>query len=116
MDHRRPRPRRREHPWLIHATGRERHTIEDQFNVQKNNGFGLEHVFCADATAGKNYYALMQLAYLLWTLFYHGLLKRVHAWAGKTAQATLARLLLDGLRATGAADPGWRACQLRFVT
>ncbi|HRZ17000.1 MAG TPA: hypothetical protein P5141_05505 [Candidatus Hydrogenedentes bacterium] len=101
---------------LIHATGRERHTIEDQFNVQKNNGFGLEHVFCADATAGKNYYALMQLAYLLWTLFYHGLLTRLHAWAGKTAQATLARLLLDGLRATGAADPGWRACQLRFVT
>jgi len=58
----------------------------------------------------------MQLAYLLWTLFYHGLLTRLHAWAAKTAQATLARLLLEGLRVTGAADPGWKACQLRFVT
>ena len=101
---------------LVHATGRKRHAIEDQFNVQKNNGFGLEHVFCADATAGKNYYTLMQLAHLLWTLFYHGLLKRLHAWAGRTAQATLARLLTEGLRIIGAADPGSRACQLRFVT
>ena len=58
----------------------------------------------------------MQLAYLLWTLFCHGLLTRLHARATKTAQATLAQLLLKGLRATGAADPGWRACQIRFVT
>lgn len=101
---------------LIHATGRKRHTIEDQFNVQKNNGYGLEHVYCSYDTAGKNYYTLMQIAYLLWTLFYHGLLERIHAWARKTAQITLARLLGEGLRIIGASDPGWRVGQIRFVT
>jgi hypothetical protein len=101
---------------LAHATGRKRHTIEDQFNVQKNNGFGLEHVFCADVTASKNYYTLMQIAYLLWTLFYHGLLARIHPWAAKAAQVNLADLLAEGLRLNGSTDPGWRVGQLRFVT
>jgi hypothetical protein len=44
---------------LVLCGGRERHRIEDTFNTQKNNGIGLEHVFCAKATASKNYYWIL---------------------------------------------------------
>ncbi len=72
---------------LTDATGRERHTIEDPFSTLKNNGIGMEHVFCAEATASKNLYSLMQIAFMLWTLFHHGLFRRICAWAGTWPQA-----------------------------
>ena len=53
---------------VVNRAGRERHLIEDTFNTQKNNGIGLEHVFCAQATASKNYYTMMQVAQILWIL------------------------------------------------
>jgi hypothetical protein len=74
----------------------------------------MMHVFCADATASKNYYPLMQTAFTLWTLFYRGLLKRLHAWAGTHAQSGIAQLLLEGLRALGGAAPGFTVGQLCF--
>ena len=43
---------------VVNSGGRERHLIKDTFNAQKNNGIGLEHVFCANATASKNYYTM----------------------------------------------------------
>lgn len=101
---------------LVSATGRMRHTIEDQFNTHKNNGIGMGHVFCADATTSKNLYTLMQIAFMLWTLFYHGLLKRVCAWAGRWPQIAIAQLLPQGLRMLGGANPGFTVGQLRFVT
>lgn len=101
---------------LVTATGRMRHPIEDQFNTEKNNGIGMEHVFCAEAKASKNLYSLMQIAFMLWTLFHHGLLKRVCAWARTWSQIAIAKSLLDGLRLLGGADPGFRVGQLRFVT
>jgi hypothetical protein len=101
---------------LADATGRERHPIEDMFNTLKNNGIGMEHVFCANATASKNLYSLMQIAFMLWTLFHHGLLRRICAWAGTWSQVAIAKSLLEGLRLFGGADPGFRVGQLRFVT
>lgn len=101
---------------LISASGRMRHTIEDQFNTEKNNGIGMEHVFCANATASKNFYCIMQIAYMLWTLFYHGLLRRICAWAEIWSQIAIAKHLLEGLRALGGADPDYKVGQLRFVT
>lgn len=101
---------------LISASGRKRHTIEDQFNTQKNNGLGMEHVFCAEATASKNLYSLMQIAHLLWTLFYHGLIKRRYAWAKTRSQIAIAKSLLEGLAVLGGADPDYKVGQLRFVT
>ena len=101
---------------LINATGRERHQIEDQFNTQKNNGIGMEHVFCADATASKNLYSIMQIAFILWTLFYHGLLKRVCKWAKTWSQIAIAKCLSEALRHIGGAPPGIKIGQLRFVT
>jgi len=100
---------------LISASGRMRHTIEDQFNTEKNNGIGMEHVFCANATASKNLYCIMQIAYMLWTLFYHGLLRRICAWAETWSQIAIAKHLLEGLRALGGADPDFKVGQLRIV-
>ena len=84
---------------LVHSGGRKRHLIEDAFNTQKNNGIGLEHVFCANATASKNYYTMMQVAQILWTLTCQGGLRRLYDWARRATQQGLARAVWEGLRA-----------------
>jgi hypothetical protein len=83
----------------ITATGRQRHRIEDKFNTEKNHGIGLEHVFCAETTASKNYYTMMQVAQILWILVCHGFLKRVYQWARRATEQGLARAVWEGLRA-----------------
>ncbi len=84
---------------VVNSAGRERHRIEDTFNTQKNNGIGLEHVFCAHATASKNYYTMMQVAHILWTLTYHGCLRRLYDWARRATELALAQAVWEGLRA-----------------
>ena len=78
--------------------GRSRHHIEDTFNAEKNHGIGLEHVFCADANAAKNYYTMMQVAAILWVLCCHGCLKRIYEWARRATEQGLARAAWEGLR------------------
>jgi len=80
-------------------TGRKRHRIEDTFNIEKNHGIGLEHVFCAEATAAKNYYSMMQAAQILWVLACRGCLKRVYEWARRATEQGLARAAWESLRA-----------------
>jgi hypothetical protein len=84
---------------VVNRGGRERHRIEDTFNTQKNNGIGLEHVFCAQATASKNYYTMMQVAQVLWIITCRGGLKRLYDWARRATEQALARALWEGLRA-----------------
>ncbi len=84
---------------LVNGVGRERHLIEDPFNTQKNNGIGLEHVFCANATASKNYYTMMQVAQILWILTCRGALQRLYDWASRATEQGLARAVWEGLRA-----------------
>ena len=84
---------------VVNRGGRERHLIEDTFNAQKNNGIGLEHVFCANATASKNYYTMMQVAETLWILTCHGGLRRLYDWARRATEQGLARAVWEGLRA-----------------
>jgi hypothetical protein len=84
---------------VVNRGGRERHLIEDTFNTQKNNGIGLEHVFCAHATASKNYYTLMQVAQILWILTCRGCLQRLYDWARRATEQGLARAVWEGLRA-----------------
>jgi len=85
---------------VVNNGGRERHLIEDAFNAQKNNGIGLEHVFCANATASKNYYTMMQVAQILWTLTCQGGLRRLYDWAHRATEQGLARAVWEGLRAS----------------
>jgi hypothetical protein len=83
---------------VVNSGGRERHLIEDTFNAQKNNGIGLEHVFCANATASKNYYTMLQVAEVLWTLTCQGGLRRLYDWARRATEQGLARAVWEGLR------------------
>ena len=83
---------------VVNQGGRERHLIEDTFNTQKNNGIGLEHVFCANATASKNYYTMMQVAQVLWLLICRGCLQRLYDWARRATERGLARAIWEGLR------------------
>jgi hypothetical protein len=83
---------------VVNRAGRERHLIEDTFNTQKNNGIGLEHVFCANATASKNYYTMMQVAQILWILTCRGCLKRLYDWARRATELALAQAVWEGLR------------------
>jgi len=82
----------------ITGCGRARHRIEDTFNAEKNHGIGLEHVFCADATAAKNYYSMMQVAEILWVVTCHGCLRRLYEWARRATEQGLARAIWEGLR------------------
>jgi len=84
---------------IVNLAGRERHLIEDTFNTQKNNGIGLEHVFCANATASKNYYTMMQVAQILWIITCRGCLQRLYDWARRATEQGLARAVWEGLRA-----------------
>jgi hypothetical protein len=85
---------------VVNSGGRERHLIEDAFNAQKNNGIGLEHVFCANAKASKNYYTMMQVAEILWILTCSAGLRRLYDWARRATEQGLARALWEGLRAS----------------
>jgi hypothetical protein len=84
---------------VVQGGGRERHRIEDAFNTQKNHGIGLEHVFCANATASKNYYTMMQVAQILWIITCRGCLQRLYDWARRATEQALARAVWEGLRA-----------------
>jgi hypothetical protein len=84
---------------VVNSAGRERHLIEDTFNTQKNNGIGLEHVFCANAAASKNYYTMMQVAQVLWILTCRGCLQRLYDWARRATEQGLAQAVWEGLRA-----------------
>lgn len=85
----------------IVACGRRRWNIENGFKAEKNDGFGLEHTFCNDETAGRNYHILMQIAYVLWQVFAHGMLRRIGDGCRKMTQSGWARLLASALRFVG---------------
>ena len=54
---------------LANQAGRLRWKIENEgFNLQKNGGFALEHVFSQDETAHKIFYLLLQIALLFFQL------------------------------------------------
>jgi len=59
---------------LINYGGRQRWKIENQgFNEEKNGGYNLEHLFCKDWTAMKNYVYFLQLAHTMNQLFEKGI-------------------------------------------
>jgi hypothetical protein len=52
--------------------GRRRWKIENEgFNAQKNQGYGLEHMFCEDYTAMKNHYLCIQIGHMIFQIFVH---------------------------------------------
>lgn len=58
--------------------GRHRWYIENQgFNVQKNGGYSIEHVFCKDLQGMYNHYLLIQIAHIIEQLIYYALYEEV---------------------------------------
>lgn len=50
--------------------GRQRWRTENEgFNVQKNGGYEMEHAYCQDPQAAKNFYLLLQIAHTFAQLF-----------------------------------------------
>lgn len=85
----------------VAAWGRRRWNVENGFKVEKHDGFGLEHTFCNDDRAGRNYHVLMQVAYALWQVFAYGMLRRVGEGCRKMTQSGWAALLASALRLVG---------------
>jgi hypothetical protein len=84
---------------LANQGGRLRWKIENEgFNVQKNGGYALEHVFSQDATAGKVFYLLLQVAHLLSQLIKYGSLFRKAFPNGVGSAKNIAFRLLEAWR------------------
>ena len=65
---------------IADQVGRLRQKIENEgFNVQKNSGLNLEHVFSQNWDHAKAYYYLLQLGHLLMQLLHHSSLHRALA-------------------------------------
>jgi len=65
---------------IADQVGRLRSKIENEgFNVQKNSGLNLEHVFSQNWDQAKAYYYLLQLGHLLLQLLHHNSLHRALA-------------------------------------
>ena len=88
----------------VAAWGRRRWNVEGGFRVEKHGGFGLEHTFCNDDTAGRNYHVLMQIAYALWQVFDTGVLSRLSGGCRKPTQEMWAKILFLALLVLGLAS------------
>ena len=71
---------------------------------EEHGGFGLEHTFCNDDTAGRNYNVLMQIAYTLWQVFDTGVLSRLSEGCRKPSQEMWAKLLFVAILVLGLAS------------
>jgi hypothetical protein len=84
---------------LANEGGRLRWKIENEgFNVQKNGGYALEHIYTHHAIAAKVFYLLLQIAHLLFQLVEAGSLFRKAFPTGVGSSKNLAQRLLEAWR------------------
>lgn len=84
---------------LANQGGRLRWKVENEgFNVQKNGGFNLEHPYSQHETAGKVFYFLLQIAYLIFQLMEKGSLFRSAFPDGFGSLKNIADRLLEAWR------------------
>lgn len=84
---------------LANEGGRLRWKIENEgFNVQKNGGYALEHIYSHDPVSAKVYYLLLQLAHTVAQLIERGSLFRQAFPTGVGSAKNLAWLLLEAWR------------------
>lgn len=82
---------------IANQGGRARNDIETVFNVEKNDGFGLEHAFCANTTASQNLHLMMQVAHTLGQLLVIGVLRPLTRACRKVTDLKLIELLRTSL-------------------
>jgi hypothetical protein len=96
---------------LANEGGRLRWKIENEgFNVQKNGGFELEHVYSENATASKIFYFLLQMAHTLLQLIEYGSLFRKVFPAGVGSSKNIALRLLEAWRNVRLSPAEWEHC------
>ena len=79
--------------------GRIRWKIENEgFNVQKNKGYALEHIYTHDTVSAKVFYLLLQIAHTLAQLIERGSLFRKAFPTGVGSAKNLAFRLLQAWR------------------
>ena len=84
---------------LANGGGRLRWKIENEgFNVQKNGGFELEHVYSEDQIANKVFYFLLQIAHFIFQLMAKGSLFRKAFPKGAGSLKNIAKRLLEAWR------------------
>lgn len=94
---------------LANQGGRLRWKIENEgFNVQKNDGFNLEHPYSQDGTARKVFYFLLQIAYMIFQLIEKGSLFRKAFPNGVGSLKNIAFRLLEAWRNLRISPAGFR--------
>jgi len=79
---------------IVNQGGRARFLQEENFNVLKNNGYGLEHAFCTKQQASKNYHIMLLVADIIWQILAGGVLARLKRLARKPTDIGFVRLML----------------------
>ncbi len=97
------------------AGGQDRFRQEENFNVLKNNGYGLEHAFCTSATASKNYHIMLLVADLIWQVLADGVLARLKHLTRKLTDMSLVRLMFAALLYVPISPTPPRIGQIRFT-
>jgi hypothetical protein len=82
---------------IVNDGGRARFRQEENFNVLKNNGYGLEHAFCTLPTASKNYHIMLLVADIIWQILADGVLLRLKQLARKLTDTGFVRLIFAAL-------------------
>lgn len=86
---------------LANKGGRLRWKIENEgFNMQKNGGYALEHAYCEDITAIKNFYLLLQISHIFNQLIEKGSLLELSELKKIGSIRNIAFFLLESLRNT----------------
>lgn len=81
--------------------GRGRWNIENNFKVEKHDGFGPGRNFCNKARASRNFYLLMQIANNLWQVFNLGHLARLQKRRRKVPQKEWVEIIREAFHAIG---------------
>lgn len=85
--------------YLVNQGGRLRWKTENEgFNMQKNGGYNLEHTYCHNLVAMKNFYLLMQIAHIINQLIEKGSLLSVEFKKLLGSIRNIAHWLLEDLR------------------
>jgi len=82
---------------IVNDGGHARFRQEENFNVLKNNGYGLEHAFCTKNNASKNYHIMLLVADIIWQLLADGVLCRLKILTRKLTDISLVRHLFGGM-------------------
>ncbi len=99
----------------IIAAGQDRFRQEENFNVLKNNGYGLEHAFCTLPTASKNYHIMLLVADTIWQILADGVLARLKHLARKLTDISFVRLMFAALLYAPISPDPPRIGQIRFT-